>query len=107
MSNLSEILEEARIKIVDRDISVQALKDATPQQMATTFGIKAEDRQQFADRVDQIKRRLILYAEKREDEAMWQSIIATLSPEQMQWIQKMDAHQLRDKINPPLNTDPT
>jgi len=103
--NFSDILAEAHARI-DGGVTAAQIEAATPLQLATAWGIEAEDRAEFADRVATFKRKLVLYAEKKEGVTMLQQIMAKLTAEERQWIKKQDATRLSEMINPVVREVP-
>ena len=86
MSNFSEIFEYSK-PAIDSGVTIQQIEDATPSELATLLEIKPEDNQQFTDRIDLIKKKLIAYARKRNNIAMISQIQNSLTSDEWEWLE--------------------
>ena len=86
MSNFSEIFMQSKTYI-DSGITIQQIEDSTPSELATLLEIKSEDIQQFTDRIDLIKKKLIAYARKRNNIAMISQIQNSLTSDEWEWLE--------------------
>ncbi|QDP56801.1 MAG: hypothetical protein Unbinned400contig1000_20 [Prokaryotic dsDNA virus sp.] len=99
MSNFSEIFERAKAFVDAKDVTVAQIEAASAVQIGTVLEIPVEDLNQFADRIDQFKKKLKSYAQKREDIAMIQTIKRKLAAEEFQWL-KDNIRFVDKQINP-------
>ena len=86
MSNFSEIFEYSK-PAIDSGVTIQQIEDSTPSELATLLEIKSEDVQQFTDRIDLIKKKLIAYARKRNNIAMISQIQNSLTSDEWEWLE--------------------
>ena len=86
MSNFSEIFEYSK-PAIDSGVTIQQIEDSTPSELATLLEIKSEDTQQFTDRIDLIKKKLIAYARKRNNVAMISQIQNSLTSDEWEWLE--------------------
>ena len=86
MSNFSEIFEYSK-PAIDSGVTIQQIEDSTPSELATLLEIKSEDVQQFTDRIDLIKKKLIAYARKRNNVAMISQIQNSLTSDEWEWLE--------------------
>ena len=86
MSNFSEIFEYSK-PAIDSGVTIQQIEDSTPSELATLLEIKSEDVQQFTDRIDLMKNKLIAYARKRNNIAMISQIQNSLTSDEWEWLE--------------------
>ena len=86
MSNFSEIFEYSK-PAIDSGVTIQQIEDSTPSELATLLEIKSEDVQQFTDRIDLIKKKLIAYARKRNNISMISQIQNSLTSDEWEWLE--------------------
>ena len=83
--NFTEIFEASKT-YVDLGLTTQAIRDQTPAQLAVSLDIQEDDLVQFLDRNELIKRKLIAYAEKRDNLDMIEQIRDKLTTTEWQWV---------------------
>ena len=86
MSNFSEIFEYSK-PAIDSGVTIQQIEDSTPSELATLLEIKSEDVQQFTERIDLMRKKLIAYARKRNNVAMISQIQNSLTSDEWEWLE--------------------
>ena len=86
MSNFSEIFEYSK-PAIDSGVTIQQIEDSTPSELATLVEIKSEDVQQFTERIDLMRKKLIAYARKRNNVAMISQIQNSLTSDEWEWLE--------------------
>ena len=86
MSNVSEIFKYSK-SAIDSGVTIQQIEDSTPSELATLLEIKSDDVQQFTDRIDLMKKKLISYARKGNNIAMISQIQNSLTSDEWEWLE--------------------
>lgn len=86
MSNFSEIFMQSKTYI-DGGVTIKQIEDSTAAELVILLGIEPEDVQQFTERIDLMKRKLIGYATKQNNIKIINEIENTLTSDQWKWIE--------------------
>jgi len=86
MSNFSEIFMQSKTYI-DGGVTIKQIEDSTAAELVVLLGIEPDDVQQFTERIDLMKRKLIGYATKQNNIKIINEIESTLTSDQWKWIE--------------------